>query len=97
MSLEDAKKEGATALFGEKYSDVVRVVKIGGYSMELCGGTHLTNSARIGSFYITSEFSVAAVCEELRLSRGKRPGALSECRGAERSCCREPQDSRTGA
>lgn len=58
--IETAKKEGATALFGEKYGDVVRVINIGGYSIELCGGTHLKNSAQVGSFKIVSESGVAA-------------------------------------
>jgi alanyl-tRNA synthetase len=60
MSIEEAKKTGATALFGEKYGEVVRVVNIGGYSIEFCGGTHLTNSAFCGTFKLVSESGVAA-------------------------------------
>ena len=60
MSIDDAKAMGATALFSEKYGDTVRVVNMGGYSIELCGGTHLDNTAKVGPFRIVSEASVAS-------------------------------------
>ena len=71
MAIEDAKAMGATALFSEKYGDTVRVVNMGGWSIELCGGTHLDNTAKVGPFRIESEGSVASGVRRIVAITGK--------------------------
>ena len=89
LPIEEAKKKGAIAMFGEKYGDVVRVVEMGDVSMEFCGGTHLDNTAKVGLFRIKSEGSVASGVRRIGAITGRQ--TLEELRNGQEKLMRAAQ------
>ena len=92
LEMEQAKTEGAIALFGEKYSNKVRMVSISDFSRELCGGIHVKNTGKIGLFKIVSESSVASGVRRIEAATGKM--AVEKAKEAKTRACREEKEAK---
>ena len=94
MPIDEAKKSGAVAVFGDKYGDTVRVVSMGDYSIELCGGCHVSNTSQIGLFKIISETGVAAGIRRIEAVTGQ--GVLAELKKAESTIAETAENLKCG-
>ena len=97
LNLEDARKQGALAFFKEKYHNMVRMVAIGGYSKELCGGTHVDNTSQIEKFIIVSESSISSGIRRIEALVGKEDGASLLARRKEKAKAKKASEEKKKA